>query len=135
MISPGSGYWVIWFISVRLDKGTESRGSHTLTKFKGAYRLCAVGQGAGVTVTIADRNRRDDFTRFGDICGTITDGPGICHQCNTAAAIAFPEFSADMIRLGIGLYGLYPSASIKELNLVDLTPSLMHGRQRNVLIF
>ncbi len=45
-------------------------------------------------------------------------------MCNTAAAIAFPEFSADMIRLGIGLYGLYPSASIKELNLVDLTPAL-----------
>ncbi|MBI0443584.1 alanine racemase [Bacillus amyloliquefaciens] len=46
------------------------------------------------------------------------------HLCNTAAAIAFPEFSADMIRLGIGLYGLYPSASIKELSLVDLTPAL-----------
>ncbi|WP_342496980.1 alanine racemase [Bacillus sp. FSL K6-2861] len=46
------------------------------------------------------------------------------HMCNTAAAIASPEFSADMIRLGIGLYGLYPSASIKELNLVDLTPAL-----------
>lgn len=46
------------------------------------------------------------------------------HMCNTAAAIAFPEFSADMIRLGIGLYGLYPSAYIKELNLVDLTPAL-----------
>ncbi|MGM0798319.1 MAG: alanine racemase [Bacillota bacterium] len=46
------------------------------------------------------------------------------HMCNTAAAIAFPEFSTDMIRLGIGLYGLYPSASIKELSLVDLTPAL-----------
>ncbi|WP_438420206.1 alanine racemase [Bacillus siamensis] len=46
------------------------------------------------------------------------------HMCNTAAAIAFPEFSADMIRLGIGLYGLYPSAYIKDLNLVDLTPAL-----------
>ncbi|WP_156735539.1 alanine racemase [Bacillus velezensis] len=46
------------------------------------------------------------------------------HMCNTAAAIAFPEFSADMIRLGIGLYGLYPSASVKELSLVDLTPAL-----------
>lgn len=33
-------HWVIWFISVRLDKGTEPRGSHTRTKFKGAYRLC-----------------------------------------------------------------------------------------------
>ncbi|WP_406620543.1 alanine racemase [Bacillus atrophaeus] len=46
------------------------------------------------------------------------------HMNNTAAAIAFPEFSADMIRLGIGLYGLYPSAYIKQLNLVKLTPAL-----------
>ncbi|WP_045510708.1 alanine racemase [Bacillus amyloliquefaciens] len=46
------------------------------------------------------------------------------HMCNTAAAIAFPEFSADMIRLGIGLYGLYPTAYIKELDLVKLTPAL-----------
>ncbi|MCR9038788.1 alanine racemase [Bacillus sp. L381] len=46
------------------------------------------------------------------------------HMCNTAAAIAFPEFSADMIRLGIGLYGLYPSAYIKELDIVKLTPAL-----------
>lgn len=45
-------------------------------------------------------------------------------MCNTAAAIAFPEFSADMIRLGIGLYGLYPSAYIKQLNLVKLEPAL-----------
>lgn len=46
------------------------------------------------------------------------------HMCNTAAAIAFPEFSADMISLGIGLYGLYPSAYIKQLNLVKLEPAL-----------
>ncbi|MEC1261028.1 alanine racemase [Bacillus swezeyi] len=46
------------------------------------------------------------------------------HMNNTAAAIAFPEFSADMIRLGIGMYGLYPSAYIKQLNLVKLAPAL-----------
>ncbi|MDR4225793.1 alanine racemase [Bacillus mojavensis] len=46
------------------------------------------------------------------------------HMSNTAAAIAFPEYSADMIRLGIGLYGLYPSDYIKQLNLVKLEPAL-----------
>ncbi|MGN9865369.1 alanine racemase [Bacillus swezeyi] len=46
------------------------------------------------------------------------------HMNNTAAAIAFPQFSADMIRLGIGMYGLYPSAYIKQLNLVKLIPAL-----------
>ncbi|WP_342497780.1 alanine racemase [Bacillus sp. FSL R7-0672] len=46
------------------------------------------------------------------------------HMNNTAAAIAFPEFSADMIRLGIGLYGLYPSQYIESLNAVQLEPAL-----------
>lgn len=46
------------------------------------------------------------------------------HMNNTAAAIAFPEYSADMIRLGIGMYGLYPSDYIKQLGLVLLEPAL-----------
>lgn len=46
------------------------------------------------------------------------------HMSNTAATIAYPEFSADMIRIGIGLYGLYPSAYIKQLNRITLTPAL-----------
>ncbi|MGN7469742.1 alanine racemase [Brevibacillus sp. SAFN-007a] len=55
------------------------------------------------------------------------------HMCNTAAAIAFPEYSADMIRLGIGMYGLYPSAYIKELNRVKLVPALtLKSRFSNV---
>ncbi|GEC92016.1 MULTISPECIES: alanine racemase [Brevibacillus] len=46
------------------------------------------------------------------------------HMSNTAATIAFPEYSADMIRLGIGMYGLYPSAYIRQLNRVKLVPAL-----------
>ncbi|NTU32781.1 alanine racemase [Brevibacillus sp. HB1.1] len=46
------------------------------------------------------------------------------HMCNTAATIAFPAYSADMIRLGIGMYGLYPSAYIRQLNRVKLVPAL-----------
>ncbi|MED1797924.1 alanine racemase [Brevibacillus porteri] len=46
------------------------------------------------------------------------------HMCNTAATIAFPAYSADMIRLGIGMYGLYPSTYIRQLNRVKLVPAL-----------
>ncbi|NGQ96029.1 alanine racemase [Brevibacillus sp. SYP-B805] len=46
------------------------------------------------------------------------------HCCNTAAAIAFPDWGYDMIRLGIGLYGLYPSMYLKERRDVELTPVL-----------
>lgn len=46
------------------------------------------------------------------------------HCCNTAAAIAFPEWGYDSIRLGIGLYGLYPSPYMKERADVSLVPAL-----------
>jgi alanine racemase len=46
------------------------------------------------------------------------------HCCNTAAAIAFPNWGYDMIRLGIGLYGLYPSTYLKKRRDVTLTPAL-----------
>lgn len=38
----------------------------------------------------------------------------ICHCANTAAAMKLPEAHMDMIRLGIGLYGLYPSEESKQ---------------------
>lgn len=46
------------------------------------------------------------------------------HCCNTAAAIAFPQWGYDMIRFGIGLYGLYPSRYMQGRQDVVLTPAL-----------
>jgi alanine racemase len=46
------------------------------------------------------------------------------HCCNTAAAIAFPHWGYDTIRLGIGLYGLYPSMYLKQRADVKLMPAL-----------
>jgi alanine racemase len=40
------------------------------------------------------------------------------HAANTAAAIRFPQARYDMVRVGLGLYGLYPSPAVqRELNL------------------
>jgi alanine racemase len=36
------------------------------------------------------------------------------HCCNTAGTMNFPEMHLDMVRIGIGLYGLYPDASLKN---------------------
>ncbi len=46
------------------------------------------------------------------------------HCCNSAAAIRFPEWGYDTIRLGISLYGLYPSPYLKERQDVSLVPAL-----------
>ncbi|MEX2460256.1 MAG: alanine racemase [Paenibacillaceae bacterium] len=40
----------------------------------------------------------------------------IKHCCNSAAAIHFPQMHEDMIRVGIALYGLRPSANVQHPN-------------------
>ncbi|AJY74399.1 alanine racemase [Paenibacillus beijingensis] len=38
----------------------------------------------------------------------------IKHCCNSAAAMLYPEMHEDMIRVGIALYGLHPSAAVQH---------------------
>ena len=40
-----------------------------------------------------------------------------CHVCNSAAAIRFPDFADDAVRVGISLYGCEPSEALKTLAL------------------
>ena len=40
-----------------------------------------------------------------------------CHACNSAAAEHFPEYSFDAVRLGIMLYGVYPSDNFDDIGL------------------
>ncbi|GLO67928.1 alanine racemase [Oceanobacillus kimchii] len=46
----------------------------------------------------------------------------IVHCCNTAGTIAYPDMHLDMVRVGIGLYGLYPETHLKEL--IDLKQAM-----------
>lgn len=48
-------------------------------------------------------------------------GTGLVHKDNSAAALGY-DHGADMIRFGIGLYGLYPSQYIRDLSPIDLRP-------------
>ena len=57
--------------------------------------------------------------------------PGIVHASNTAAAIRFPDVHFDMVRLGVGLYGLQPSSVTRPL--IDLRPVMsVHARITDV---
>jgi alanine racemase len=47
---------------------------------------------------------------------------GVVHACNTAGAIAMPHARYDMVRAGIGIYGLAPAAAMA--GAVDLTPAM-----------
>ena len=55
----------------------------------------------------------------------------IKHCCNTAATLAYPEFQLDMVRVGIGLYGLYPSIELADL--MPLQPA-MHLKSKVMLV-
>ncbi|MEI7884744.1 MAG: alanine racemase [Clostridia bacterium] len=51
--------------------------------------------------------------------------PEICHLANSAAALQYPELHYDMVRLGLVMYGYYPtgSADFKSLGL-NLIPAM-----------
>lgn len=51
----------------------------------------------------------------------------VAHCANSAAALEMPESYFDMVRIGISLYGLYPSESVKRL--IPLKPVMsLHTR-------
>ena len=65
-----------------------------------------------------DRDKRwalEQLRCFQSVLETLDeDGlrPRLAHAANTAAALTIPESRLDMVRLGIGLYGLAPSAAV-----------------------
>lgn len=57
--------------------------------------------------------------------------PGIVHAANSAAAIRYPDVHFDMVRLGVGLYGLHPSSQTRPM--IDLKPAMsVHARITDV---
>jgi alanine racemase len=50
----------------------------------------------------------------------------LCHACATSGLILFPEAHFDMVRVGIGMYGIWPSDEVKDFakNKFSLKPVL-----------
>ena len=71
----------------------------------------------------SDNPLHDDFTgmqiaAFQDCCQKLESGLGysfIKHICNSAAVKRFPDAQFDMVRLGIGLYGISSDQSMQQL--------------------
>ena len=63
--------------------------------------------------------------RFKQVIGDLkSEGiyPPRIHICNTAAMLCDRQIHYDIVRTGLGIYGLYPAPHLK--NLVDLRPAL-----------
>ncbi|MDF2934762.1 MAG: alr [Paenibacillaceae bacterium] len=77
----------------------------------------------------------DQYTKFERVVGYFRE-QGISfsyvHAGNTATAIDTPEISYNMVRLGIGMYGLYPSGEV-DMERVKLRP-VMSLKTRIVML-
>lgn len=63
-----------------------------------------------------DAFSRDQANRFMAMAGRISQALGyrpIHHILNSSGVLRFPEFQLDMVRLGIGLYGIDPTETIQ----------------------
>lgn len=68
----------------------------------------------------------EQYRRFQAVTDTLKERNihiPIIHTGNSATAIDLPEISFDMVRIGIAIYGLYPSDEVHRQN-VKLTPVL-----------
>ena len=50
--------------------------------------------------------------------------PPIVHAANSAAALTLPDAHFDAVRVGLSLYGVYPSPDVRETSPVSLRPAL-----------
>ena len=71
---------------------------------------------------------RQQFQQFQEAC-RIAEQEGlklIKHAANTAATLLFPETHLDMVRIGIGLYGLWPNQGMQSHcpQNIELQPAL-----------
>jgi alanine racemase len=109
-------------IHVKLDTGMHRLGfaeediphltallsSHPNLEVKSVFsHLSAADNPAMDAFTHAQAER---FTRMAAILAQVCARPPMRHLVNTAGIIRFPQYHFDMVRLGIGLYGVDPTA-------------------------
>lgn len=66
------------------------------------------------------------FRRFSEVCDRVKNAGinvKLCHCCNSAGLMRFPEYHMDMVRPGIILYGLKPGEFVPD-GILDLKPAM-----------
>jgi alanine racemase len=121
-------------IHLEVDSGMHRTGFDPDASIAALRRLSTVStirlDGIMTHLACADDPSKDDVTRlqlarYERVVAAARelgfDG-FIRHAAATAATVRFPEARLDMVRVGIGLYGLWPSAVRPDL--VGLTPAI-----------
>ena len=92
--------------------------------------LCGLQQSSSLKVTgifthfavadekdSGDRYTGEQFERFTRFCSKLEEAglkTGLRHCCNSAGILRHPEMQLDLVRAGVSLYGLLPSADCEE---------------------
>jgi Alr-MurF fusion protein len=117
-------------VHVKLDTGMHRLGfvrdelNELIVRLKNSKRIKI--QSVFSHLAASDEPAQDDFTQhqideLDFMCKEITKQlgyPVIRHLLNSAGVIRFPEAQYDMVRLGIGLHGIAPTAS-EQKNLLN----------------
>ncbi len=126
---------------LKVETGNNRQGVNKidLEKYIGLYSQNPLIKLEGVATHFANIEDTTDYSyaraqleRFNDMVGILKSAglePRYFHCANTAATILFPETYHNMVRTGIGTYGLWPSSetmiSARHMNInVELKPVL-----------
>jgi alanine racemase/UDP-N-acetylmuramoyl-tripeptide--D-alanyl-D-alanine ligase len=117
-------------VHLKVDTGMHRLGVPPAAAVKLAQRIRSSGvmrlTGVCTHFASAEDPASDDFTRqqiaaFNQVVAGL-EASGFhdlqIHAANTAGAIRFPEAHYNMVRIGLGLYGIYPSEAARSL--IDL---------------
>lgn len=126
-----------WNIHIKIDTGMHRLGfdESDVTELVRILKTNPTVRVASIFTHLSgsDEARFDDFSReqvksFKQTCALISSALGytpMLHVLNTPGILRFPEFQFDMVRLGIGLYGVDPTAEKHTLKPVNTLKTLI----------
>jgi alanine racemase len=122
-----------WAVHLKVDTGMHRVGADPDQVVDLACRIGAHPQlrlgGTSTHLAVADEPARPETAQQLRRFHTVLDGlveaglePGLRHVANSAGLIAHPDARLDMVRVGIAMYGIAPSATLT--GAVDLRPAM-----------
>lgn len=94
----------------------EALAAARLLRASGALRLTGVMTHlASADDPAADTDTHAQLDHFDRVVAEIrAEGPVLAHAAATSGAVRFPRSRYDLVRVGLGLYGIYPSPAIRD---------------------
>ena len=97
----------------------QSISFHRALKYEGTFTHFATAD------EDSDWDFRIQLNRFNEVLDALKQAginPGIVHAANSAAIFRYPQAHFDMVRLGVAMYGMFPSYVLRDS--IDLHPAM-----------